>query len=1225
MNTAGTSDIGPMIKTVSIAILATLLAAGIWFYLLQKKAMQEEVRKDLSAIAHLQYEHIKAWHKDHLNHSKLKGNPSLTDRVTQFIADPSTRHRQDILQSFRDIALRYDYADILLVDPEGTELVSLAGNARRLTGYEPVLPTVLRKGRPVLIDLPAGKAHQPCIATVTPIFSDAQKRSRPLGALILITNPPKDLCHIFQSWPTPSKTAETLLVRRDGEHVIFLSNLCHHPASGPDLRIPLHRTEAPAVMAVLGEEGFVQGTDYRGVKVAAVIRKVEDSNWFMLAKIDIAEAYADWRFRASLLLALIVGSVTLMAVTGLLLWQRASKRYFQNLYRSEAALRASKERHSIILKAIGDAVIATAADGRVELLNPVAEAMTGWTQEEAKGKALDEVFCIVNAETREKAEDPVAKVMREGVVVGLANHTVLIAKDGTEYQIADSAAPIKDTDGALSGVVLVFRNVTKEYRMREELTASERYYRSLIHSLHEDILVIDRDYRITDINNSALRTLGFSREKAIGRHCYDVSHGLDSPCDENTGKRDGCGLLQVFEKGEVCSFHHKHINKSGQPRHIDLLCSPLRDMNGRIIQMVEAVRDVTDLFAAQEALAESEEKFRSLFNNAPLPYMSLDENGSLVDVNPAWLETLGYSKKDALGKSVEAFLHAGIHKRFKACFKEFKRSGQCCGVELRLKHGKGHYIDVSFTGRIPNHQGDGFLQAYCVFEDITDRKQAEENLRRLISAINHTTEAIIITDIEGSIQYINPAFEHVTGYSVEEVLGQNPRFLNSGKQDKAFYRQMWQTILSGETWRGRITNRRKDGALYTEENVISPVLNNAGDAVNFVAVKRDISDEIQMEEKLRQSQKMEAIGALAGGIAHDFNNILFPIIGMSELLLQDLRPKSTEYENVREIQKAGKRGSELIQQILSFSRQSDGKQIPTRLQRIVKEVIKLARSTIPSNIAISHRIQPDCGLVMADPIQIHQIAMNLITNAYHAVEHNHGSILIHLKEICLASGDLIGRPILPGRYALLTVSDTGSGIDPAVKDKIFEPYFTTKVQGKGTGLGLSTVYGIINRHNGDITVYSEMGKGTTFKVYLPLMAKADSSEPLAPPESLLFGNERIFLVDDDAAIVEIEKQMLERLGYQVTTRASSLDALEAFKADPDAYDLIISDMTMPNMTGVQLTKAILAIRKDIPVIICTGYSEWINPEIAGTMGIKGLLMKPVAISEMAKMVRKVLD
>lgn len=1330
-----------------------LLLVGAWVYWLQELAMQQEVEKDLVAIAHLQTQRINAWYKDQLNHAALLGRPFLPDRVARFLAEPSAKHRQELLKSLRGIAVEIDYADILLASPDGTIRLSLSGHTGDHIGYKPALVIALREGKPAFVDLHKDAPDQePHICMVAPVFTNAGQSSRPLGALVLVTEASQSLYPIVQSWPTPSKTAETLLIRRDGDDVIFLNNLRQRPHAALNLRIPLHQSEVPAVMAVLGKTGFFRGRDYRGGDVAAVVQPIAGTPWFMVAKIDTAEAYSEWRLRSVLLLTLILGSIALVAVIGLFLWQRSKKLHFLKLYHSEAVLRASLERHSIILRAIGDAVIATDAEGLVEILNPVAEAMTGWKQNEAQGKMIDEVFCIANTQTRKKVKNPVSKVLHGGKVVGLANHTILVAKDGTEYQIADSAAPIKDVDGAVTGVVLVFRDVTADYRLREELKAretrfrelvestdsisweydiakdswtfvapqvetilgwvpedwinlafwvdhlhpddrdaayhycmactekgeshvleyrfrskndayvwlremvtvelendepatlrgvmlditdrkqaeealraSELYFRGLIQALHEDILVIDRDYRVADINNSALQTLGVKREQAIGRHCYDLSHGLDSPCHEHAGNCEACGFLHVFDKGEVCSLHHEHIDEAGRRRHIDLLCSPLKDDNGRVTHMVEAARDVTELFAAQEAVAQSEEKYRALYGNAPLPYQSLDGDGCFLDVNPAWLETLGYSRKDILGRPFTEFLHPDFQSLYREGFEAFKQSGHIQGVQFKLRHQAGHYIDAAFTGRIGYHPDGTILQAYYVFEDVTERKQAEENLRRLMSAIEHTTEAIVITDIEGSIQYVNPAFERITGYATEEALGKNPRLLKSGEQDEAFYRHLWQTILKGDTWRGRMTNKSKAGSLYVEETVISPVLNDAGRVVNFVAVKRNVTSEIRMEEKLRQAQKMEAIGTLAGGIAHDFNNILFPIMGMSELLLQDFQPNSQEHENVQEIYKAGQRGSELVKQILTFSRQSEGKKIPTRIQQILKEVVKLIRSTIPSNIEISHHIQPDCGLVMADPIQIHQIVMNLITNAYHAIEQNGGRISIQLKETHQDGDNLAGRPIAAGRYARLIVTDTGTGIDPAVKDKIFEPYFTTKAQGKGTGLGLSTVYGIVKQHNGDITVYSEVGKGTTFKVYLPLMTKADTSKSAKPAPILEFGSERILLVDDDAAVALLERQMLEHLGYQVTSRVSSLEALEAFKAAPDAYDLVISDMTMPNLTGDQLAKAIMAIREDALVIICTGFSEWIDPEKAAAMGIKGFLMKPVVLSEMAKVVRNALD
>ena len=390
-------------------------------------------------------------------------------------------------------------------------------------------------------------------------------------------------------------------------------------------------------------------------------------------------------------------------------------------------------------------------------------------------------------------------------------------------------------------------------------------------------------------------------------------------------------------------------------------------------------------------------------------------------------------------------------------------------------------------------------------------------------------------------------------------------------------------------------------------------------------IATDITKIKSMEERLRRAQKLESIGNLAGGIAHDFNNLLFPIIGMAELLMEDLPPGSPEHENAQEIFKAGKRGSDLVRQILAFSRQTEHKMLPIRLQPIVKEVLKLLRASIPANIEITKQIDSGCGRIMADPTQIHQIAMNLITNAYHALEKSGGTITVTLSETSARGEDMFDNRLEPGGYARLRISDNGCGIDPAIMDLIFEPYFTTKDKGKGTGLGLATAYGITREHKGDIKVYSTPGIGTTFDVYLPLMETPATSELPEKSAELQRGLERILLVDDEAAVVGIEKQMLERLGYRVTERTSSSDALKAFAAHPGDFDLVISDMTMPNMTGDQLARQLIAMRPDIPIIICTGFSEHINQHKASTMGIKGLLMKPIVKSELAKMVRKVLD
>ena len=377
---------------------------------------------------------------------------------------------------------------------------------------------------------------------------------------------------------------------------------------------------------------------------------------------------------------------------------------------------------------------------------------------------------------------------------------------------------------------------------------------------------------------------------------------------------------------------------------------------------------------------------------------------------------------------------------------------------------------------------------------------------------------------------------------------------------------------------------------------------------------------------MSKHKKIESIGTLAGGIAHDFNNILYPIIGYTELTIGDVPKNSRTHKNLEEILKAAMRAGNLVQQILTFSRKGDQENKPVMVQLVVKEALKLIRASIPKTIDIHQEIDKNCELVMGDPTQIHQIVMNLCTNAYHAMEDAGGKLEVTLTEIEIATdGQRDKIDLNPGRYLQLSVSDNGHGMTPDIISRIFDPYYTTKKSGKGTGLGLSVTHGIVKNHGGSISVLSEPGIGTTFHVYLPLIEKETKLVATETPEIIPMGSERILLVDDEESIVIMEQQMLERLGYNVTPRSSSVEALEAFKSNPDNFDLIITDMTMPNMTGVQLAQKIKNIKADIPIIICTGFSEQLTTEKCQAIGINGLVMKPVIIKELAGTIRRVLD
>jgi len=428
--------------------------------------------------------------------------------------------------------------------------------------------------------------------------------------------------------------------------------------------------------------------------------------------------------------------------------------------------------------------------------------------------------------------------------------------------------------------------------------------------------------------------------------------------------------------------------------------------------------------------------------------------------------------------------------------------------------------------------------------------------------------------------------------------------------------------------------KKMDGTAFPATITTVTVKDAGGNVTECQGIIRDESERRHLESQLQQAQKMEAVGTLAGGIAHDFNNILAAIIGFTEIASLQITEDDKAKESLKEVLKAGYRARDLVNQILAFSRQSEQELKPVQASFIVKEALELLRASLPTTIDIRRNIKIPVGqdIVNADPTQIHQVLMNLCTNAAHAMREEGGVLEVNLRNVDfgLGVGDFKDEEsrsktrLSPGPYLRLTVSDTGSGMAPDVKERIFDPYFTNKEKGEGTGMGLSVVYGIVKDHGGAITVFSEPGKGTTFHVYLPLIEKA--VEPKKETvESLPTGHERILFIDDERTLVNLGKQTLERLGYEVVTKTSSLEALELFRTKPAQFDLVITDMTMPQMTGDKLAKEMMAIRPDIPIILCTGFSERITEEKAKGMGIREFVMKPFVMTELAKLIRKVLD
>jgi len=507
-------------------------------------------------------------------------------------------------------------------------------------------------------------------------------------------------------------------------------------------------------------------------------------------------------------------------------------------------------------------------------------------------------------------------------------------------------------------------------------------------------------------------------------------------------------------------------------------------------------------------------------------------------------------------------------------------------------------------------------------------RASEEKYRNILETME---EGYFEVDLKGNLTFLNDATSTMSGYSPDELIGMSYRQLLSESDADMMSRRFDQAYASGEpTDLIHFEVRAKEGGVRYVETSMSQIIGPEG-ITGFRGIIRDITDRIhtekersRLERKFQQAQKMEAIGTLAGGIAHDFNNILSAVIGYTELVLHEESIGLPQKSNLRKVLKAGHRAKGLVNQILTFSRQSELEKEPLQVKLIIKEALKLLRATLPANIEIKSDIKSE-ALVVADPTQIHQVIMNLCTNAGHAMLEAGGKLYVGLEEQHLDDQFVAKHTdATAGNFLRLRVSDNGPGIPEGIQDRIFDPFFTTKKKGEGTGMGLSVVHGIVKSHAGLITISSEFTKGTTFDIFLPVtkgkaMAIGEKETPLAT------GTERILFVDDEEFQADIGKQMLGRLGYHVVSQTNSTEALTLFRQDPAAFDMVISDMTMPVMTGDVLAREIFKVWPDIPIIICTGYSERLSEDEARAMGIKGYAMKPIVMKELAEMIRSVLD
>jgi PAS domain S-box-containing protein len=887
--------------------------------------------------------------------------------------------------------------------------------------------------------------------------------------------------------------------------------------------------------------------------------------------------------------------------------------------KAEKAVEAERQRFNDVLAMMPAYVVLLTPDYHVPFANRFFEERFG----KSEGQRCYE-YLFQRTEPCESCET--YKVLNTNA----PHHWEWLGPDNRNYDIYDF--PFTDVDGSPL-IMEMGIDITDRKRAEEALRDASLYTRSLIEASLDPLVTISAEGKVTDVNKATELITGLPRDQLIGS---DFTDYFAEPDKARTGYQ------KVFSEGSVRDYPLAIRHVSGHTTDVLYHATVYKNDTGEVQGVFAAARDITERKQAEDNLRRTKELLEKTMAGLVDAVFAIEPvNHTIIACNEAAERIFGYTEEETVGRTTE-FLYVN-REMYEEFGKSLARALDAEGVyqteyQMRQKDGSVFPSEITATEMVDD--SGKRTGTVCVVRDISERvlaqkeraqmgrviEDAVEERLRLITAIEQSNEAIVITDEDGRIAYVNPAFEHINAYLSPEVLGKD--YIDIMKDDVAAgggNKKLQDAFGQGLVWKDRVTRKNKAGTFYELDVTISSVRDPSGAIINYSIIERDVTRETILEQHLRQQQKMEALGTLAGGIAHDFNNILMPIMINTELSLYETPKASAVNQYLKTVLEAAQRGQALVKQIIAFSRQKEQQRSPIRITPVIKETLKFLTSTAPQHIEIREHIDVESGVILADPTQIHQVVMNLCSNAIQAMREKGGVLEVSLADVEVDTHTLAQHlDLKPGPYLKLVVSDTGHGMDHELMSRIFDPFFTTRKGEGGTGMGLAIVHGIVKRHEGSIITFSEPGKGTSFNIFFPLLQTVPESDTV-DLEAIPMGNEQILFVDDEEAQCRSAHHLLERLGYTVTTMTDGPEALELFRSQPQAFDLVITDHRMPQITGLQLIKKMRRIRSDIPIILCSGYSEEVNEKEARVRGVREFMMKPFSARQLAETIRRVLD